>query len=140
MYENSIRTPSIKVTPELVRTLIDRGGYTNLLFNPTAEQRADGTEAPLPGQGVLLLAGGLVEQSGALEDTIALVELRSVRFLQMVKPGSTLHVELTPGEGKETKSGRVIRDYNWLVLNDTGDRILEAIAVMLMKKERREQG
>ena len=54
-------SPALEVTEDLIATLVDRAGYTHPLFHPPPG--AGGP--PLPGQGVLLLMGGLVEQSGA---------------------------------------------------------------------------
>ncbi|GGM46107.1 MaoC family dehydratase [Dactylosporangium sucinum] len=127
-------SPTVVVTAELIEGLVASGGYTHPLFNPTPAQRSSGVAAPLPGQGVLLLAGGLAEQSGALDDAIALVELKSVTFLRMVRAGQVLSLELTPGVERATKSGKVIREYRWLVREHGGDPVMEATAVMLMNQ------
>ncbi|WP_190814465.1 hotdog family protein [Saccharopolyspora pogona] len=81
-----------------------------------------------------MLAGGLAEQSGALDDAIALVELKSVTFLRMVRAGQVLSLELTPEVERATKSGKVIREYRWLVREHGGDPVMEATAVMLMNQ------
>ncbi len=125
-------TPTVEVTQPLIDGLVGLGGYTHPLFNPGAAELAEGVRAPMPGQGVLLLMGGLVEQSGLLDRAIALLELREVRFLKMLKAGTTLHVELTPGTSEKTSSGKVIRSYRWAAVDAAGDRILEAEARMLM--------
>jgi acyl dehydratase len=127
-----VRTASIEITPELIETIISTGGYTHPLFNPTAAQLAAGTTAPLPGQGVLLLMGGLLEQSGALDRAIAMVELKNVRFLQMVTAGSSLSVELEPAESRVTSAGKIIQEYRWTVLDGHDEPVAEARAVMLM--------
>ncbi len=58
-----IETGTVEVTAETISTLVDTGGYTHPLFQRTDAGR------PLPGQGLFLLMGGLVEQSGALDRT-----------------------------------------------------------------------
>ncbi|CND51758.1 Uncharacterised protein [Mycobacterium tuberculosis] len=126
-------TPAIEVTQPLIDGLVGLGGYTHPLFNPGAPERAAGARAPMPGQGVLLLMGGLVEQSGLLDRAIALLELREVRFLKMLEAGTTLHVELTAGKTEKTSSGKLIQHYDWTAVDAEGARILEAKALMLMQ-------
>ncbi|MEU5988676.1 hypothetical protein ABZ806_06840 [Spirillospora sp. NPDC047418] len=122
-------TPAVDITQPLIDGLVALGGYTHPLFNPGAEDAA----APMPGQGVLLLMGGLVEQSGLLDQAIALLELREVRFLKMLKAGTTLHVDLTPGETEQTSSGKLLQHYTWTAINAEGAQILEAKALMLIR-------
>jgi hypothetical protein len=122
-------TPAVDITQPLIDGLVALGGYTHPLFNPGAEDAA----APMPGQGVLLLMGGLVEQSGLLDRAIALLELREVRFLKMLEAGTTLHVELTAGKTERTSSGKLIQHYDWTAVDAEGARILEAKALMLMQ-------
>ncbi len=125
-------TPPVEVTREFIDMIVERAGFVHPLFNPTAEQRTSGQFAPLPGQGVLVLAGGLAEQSGVLDHAIAMVEMRSVRFLKMATAGSSLRLELTPTAEHNTKSGKIVRDYNWIVRDADGDVVVEATIVMLM--------
>ena len=133
MTSPTVTSPTVEVTADLVASLVERGGYTHPLFRPTPAQQASGRSAPLPGQAVLLLAGGLVEQSGALDDAIALVELRSVRFLRMVSAGDVLRVVLAPGRGEPTRSGKLLREDSWTVVDASGEHVLEASAVMLVR-------
>ncbi|GAA1793926.1 hypothetical protein [Actinomadura chokoriensis] len=121
---SALTTPAIEITQPLIDSLIALGGYTHPLFTP-------GTGAPMPGQAVLLLMGGLVEQSGLLDHAIALLELREVRFLQMLKADTTLHVELTPGKTDQTSTGKQIQHYTWTAINAAGTKILKAQALML---------
>lgn len=129
---DTVRTASVEVTPELIETIVSTGGYTHPLFNPTPVQQAEGSTAPLPGQGILLLMGGLLEQSGALDHAIAMVELKSVKFLQMVKAGTSLSVDLVPTESHLTSSGKLIQNYRWTALDGNDVPVAEAHAVMLM--------
>jgi hypothetical protein len=134
--ETGLSTPTVEVTPDLVADLVRRGGYTHPLFNPTG----DDTVVPLPGQGVLLLMGGLVEQSGLLDDAIALVELRSVRFLTMVASGTTLGVRIAEVERRTTPSGKTLQVFRWTAVDDKGVAVAEAEAVMLMSRPAQEVG
>ncbi|WP_141578361.1 hypothetical protein [Actinomadura sp. WMMA1423] len=131
----TFRTPPVEVTQPLIDGLVGLGGFTHPLFNPDPRQRAEGVRAPMPGQGVLLLVGGLVEQSGLLDHAIALVGLREVRFLKMLKAGTTLHVELTPGTSAVTSSGKVVQHYRWAAVDAEGALILEAEALMLVRPQ-----
>lgn len=137
--DGTVLTPTVDVTEDLVATLVKRGGYTHPLFHPSPAEQAEGGSPPLPGQAVLLLAGGLLEQSGALDRAVALVELREVRFLRMVRAGDVIHVVLVPGDRRATRSGRLLRDDCWTVLAAGGQPVLRATAVMLMEHEPEEQ-
>lgn len=139
MSGSYVETPAVEVTDDLIRTIVTSGGYTHPLFNPTPEQRAEGVTAPLPGQGVLLLAGGLVEQSGLLDSAVALLELRSVAFRSMVRAGMRLRVRLTPGPVRTTRSGKTIQEFTWQVVDDAGTTVVEATAVMLMTEPVKER-
>lgn len=132
MSETWAESPELVVTEDLVTTLIERAGYTHPLFNPSEQARAEQGGPPLPGQGVLLLMGGLVEQSGLLDHAIALVELRRVRFHQLLKAGSTLKVRIEPTDARTTSSGKVVQDFRWTGVDAAGRTIAEVEAVMLM--------
>lgn len=123
------------VDQELIDTLVRVGGYTHPLFDPTADQRAQGATAPLMGQGVLLLAGGLAERSGALDDVIALIGFAEVRFHRMVRAGGSLRLVLDLGATTTTSSGRRRTEYRWTVEDDEANLVLEATALMLRRPE-----
>lgn len=129
-------TPQVVVDADLIDTLISRGGYTHPLFQRAPGGAADGP--PLPGQAVLLLLGGLVEQSGLLDDAIALLELRRVRFHQMVKAGATLRVRIERVAERITSSGRYVVDFRWTGIDGDGSPVAEVEAVMLMNAAGRE--
>ena len=133
-----VSTPTVEVTDDLVADLIRRGGYTHPLFNPADDDVDAGRRVPLPGQGVLLIMGGLVEQSGLLDDAIALVELRSVRFLAMVTSGTTLGVRIEELECSTTCSGKSLCVFRWTAVDDKGVPVAEAEAVMLMNRPEQE--
>lgn len=124
-------SPARAVTAELVETLVALGGYTHPLFHPSATERAAGVAAPLMGQGLLLLAGGLAEQSGALDHAIAMVGMEDVTFHSMVVPGTTIRLELDRRSCRTVSSGRCIEHYAWRLLDSADRLVLEATAVLL---------
>ena len=123
------------VDQELIDTLVRIGGYTHPLFDPTPDQRAQGAAAPLMGQGVLLLAGGLAERSGALDDVIALIGFTDVRFHRMVQAGRSLRLVMSLGATTTTSSGKRRSEYRWTVEDDEANLVLEATALMLRRAE-----
>ncbi|MGW0505813.1 hypothetical protein [Micromonospora sp. NPDC003241] len=127
--------PQVVVDADLVDTLIGRGGYTHPLF-----QRVDGDAdgPPLPGQAVVLLLGGLVEQSGLLDDAIALLELRRARFHRMVKAGTTLRVRIERVASRVTSRGTYVVDFRWTGIDADDEPVAEVEAVMLMNGAGRE--
>jgi acyl dehydratase len=121
-------SPALEVTDDLVATLVDRAGYTHPLFHPPPGSGGP----PLPGQGVLLLMGGLVEQSGALDDAVALLELRRARFHTPLRAGTTLRVRIEPAGSRTTSRGKVVQDFRWTGVDAAGATVAEVEAVMLM--------
>lgn len=129
MSDRSSDQPTVEVTPELIDAVVTLAGYTHPLF---ADRTTGGTgDRPLPGQGVLLLMGGLVEQSGLLDDAVALLEMREVRFHRMVTAGSRLRVEIERGAQRTTPGGRLLVDYTWTAV-DGDEPVATADVVMLM--------
>lgn len=122
-----------RVDQELIDALVRLGGYTHPLFHPTTEQRSRGASAPLMGQGVLLLAGGLAEQSGALDDAIALIGLADVRFHTMVRAGRSVRLVIDEGATTRTSSGKRRSEYHWAVEDDEANLVLQATAIMLRR-------
>jgi hypothetical protein len=129
MSGHSSDQPSVLITDELISTLVATGGYTHPLFNPNG---LDGAARPLPGQAVLLLMGGLVEQSGLLDRAIALLELKRVRFEKMVHAGSRLGVEIIEGERSQTSSGKTLQEFTWIAHDQSGQHCARAEVLMLM--------
>ena len=126
-----VTTEWVTVDQDRIDAMVGLGGYTHPLFHPTPEQRARGASAPLMGQGVLLLAGGLAERSGALDDVIALLGFVDVRFHTMVRAGSALRLVLELGTTTTTSGGKRRSEYRWTVENDQDELVLEATVLML---------
>ena len=118
-----VRSPAVPVTEEMVATLVRTGGYTHPLFV--------GADAPLMGQGVLLLAGGLAEQSGVLDHAIALVGLEDVRFRAMARAGASVSLVLELLDSTPTSHGRHLERYSWTVVDQSETVLLEAVVLML---------
>lgn len=125
----SIRTPSVRVTVELAATLVRAGGYTHPLFHPE-----DPLHRPLPGQAVLLLMGGLVEQSGALDHAVALLEVRRARFGAMVRSGSQVVVEVAEGGSEPVTRGRARQTVTWTAYDGRGIEVASADVLMLVRE------
>lgn len=122
-----VTTDWAAVDQGLIEALVRVGGYTHPLFQ--------GATAPLMGQGVLLLAGGLAERSGALDDVIALIGLTDVRFHRMVHAGRSVRLVMDLGETTTTSSGKRRSEYRWTVEDDEANLVLEATALMLRRPE-----
>ncbi len=125
-------TPSVEVTESMRAAMIGLGGYTHPLFTQPARVALPGG-SPLPGQAVLLLMGGLVEQSERLEDAVALLGLQDVRFRQPAVPGTVVTVRVEVVGHAPTKSGRRVREMRWQAVDEAGTVLVEATAQMLVE-------
>lgn len=125
---DSFTTPSVSVTPAVAQSLIDTAGYTHPLFtDPAFAAASPFGKRPLPGQAVLLLMGGLVEQSGRFDDTvIALLGFDGVAFRAPAFEGDHLTVTVTV----TAKEDRGVLVMNWNAHNATGDLLVESVARM----------
>ena len=122
----SLHSPWRELTLHDLKALVDIGGYVHPLFvNP------DET-TPFPGQALLLISGGLVEQTDGLPDSIiALVELTEVRFLSMVTPTTKVRVRLDLHPVRHTsRPDRILHPMTWTLVSP-GDEHLRAEIVML---------
>jgi acyl dehydratase len=126
----TVETARLLVTEAHVAELVDRGGYTHPLFDVATH----GAATPLPGQAVLLLAGGLVEQSGVLDGAVALLELKSVSFSAMVRAGEEIRVRVTPGPWRTSSSGKVLQEFTWRVISSADATVLTAGVLMMVKR------
>lgn len=124
-------TPSLEVTESLRASLVAIGGYTHPLFTQPDELALPGGK-PLPGQAVLLLMGGLVEQAERLDDAVALLGLREVSFRRPSVPGTTLTVRVEVLGHTATRGGRRRREMRWQAVDAKGTVLVEAIALMLV--------
>lgn len=144
-YENfsvgdRFHTPSRTIDDEAVRALITHGGFTHPLFTDPAFAAASAFgRTPLPGQAVLMVMGGLLEQSGRFDDNvIALTGFDTVRFLRPMFAGDTVRTDVEVVGKEDTPSGdRGVLVMAWRCIKGGGEPVAEATARMLFKLERR---
>lgn len=128
------RTDEVAVTGDLVATLLDAAGFVHPLFAASNPSR------PLPGQGVLLLMGGMLERSGALDHAIAMVGLDDVRFRTMVGAGDRIRASLVLRDACATSGGSRIETFGCVVHNQLDQVVLEATLQMLVRPPETEDG
>lgn len=131
----AITTQPIEITEELRSTLVRVGNYTHPLFSDLAVAQASGMSAlPLPGQALLLLAGGAAENSGAIDDAIALVALSETAFFKPAFTGDLVTLELTELDRTLTSKGdKAIANFAWKITNQVGEILATTTAKMLMR-------
>ena len=131
----AITTQPIEITEELRATLVRVGNYTHPLFSDLTVAKASGMPAlPLPGQALLLLAGGAAENSGAIDDAIALLELSQTQFLKPAFAGDLITLELTELDRTLTSKGdKAIVNFAWKITNQLGEILATTTAKMLMR-------
>jgi acyl dehydratase len=131
---DSFETPTRTVDDETVRSLITTGGYTHPLFtDPAFAAASPFGRTPLPGQALLLIMGGLVEQSGRFDETvIALTGFDDVRFVAPAVAGDTLRV-FVEVKAKEPSRSRATLVMRWRCLHERDETVAEATARMLFR-------
>lgn len=134
------RTGQLTLDDGTVKTLIETGGFTHPLFTDADYAKASGWRGtPLPGQAVLMLMGGLVEQTGRFDSTVvALTGFDSVRFLKPVSAGDCVMTEVEIIGKEPTPSGtHGVLVMAWRCVKEGGERVCEATARMLFHKASR---
>ena len=128
-------TSAIEITEELRSTLVRVGNYTHPLFSDLEVAKGSGMPAlPLPGQALLLLAGGAAENSGLIDDAIALVGLSETLFLKPAFAGDYVTLELTELDRTPTSKGdKAIANFSWRITNQSGEILATTTATMLMR-------
>jgi acyl dehydratase len=129
-------TPSVDVDEAMVKELIAAGGYTHPLFtDPAFATASKFGKTPLPGQAILLLLGGLVEQTGRFDGTvIALLGLDAVRFLGPAFAGDTLRGEVEVLAKEPSSNGtKGVLVMAWRCSNGEGKPVVESTARMLFR-------
>jgi len=114
-------SPARTLSEADVATLIAVGGYTHPLFTDPAYAAASPFgRTPVPGEGILHLMGGLVEQTERFDDTvIALVGLDEVRFRAPAFAGDVVRCEIEV-LAKEPKGERGLLTMAWRCVKDGG--------------------
>ena len=128
-------TTAIEITEELRSTLVRVGNYTHPPFSDLEVAKKSGMPAlPLPGQALLLLAGGAAENSGLIDDAIALVGLSETLFLKPAFAGDSVTLELTELDRTTTSKGdKTIANFSWRITNQSGEILATTTAAMLMR-------
>ena len=130
-----INTEPIEITEETRSSLVRIGNYTHPLFSDlTVAKNSNMNSLPLPGQALLLLAGGAVENSGELDDAIALLELVETSFSKPAFTGDSITVEISKIDRKVTSdSEKSIDTFSWAITNQNGDLLAKTVVKMLMR-------
>jgi len=131
---DSFETAARAVTAHDADTMVQVGGYTHPLFaDPAFAAASSFGKRPLPGQALLLLMGGLIEQSGRFDDTvIALLGFDEVNFRAPAFEGSTIRVRVEV-LAKELVGGgkRGILTMAWSAIDQGQTVLVDAIARMM---------
>jgi acyl dehydratase len=134
----SFRTPERKITDDDVDELVGRGGYTHPLFaDPAFARRSPFGRRPLPGQAVLLIMGGLAEQTGTFDESvIALLGFDEVRFVAPAFAGDTIHVDIAVTAKELRADGRRgVLKMLWTARNADDRVLVVASASMLFNRD-----
>jgi acyl dehydratase len=123
----------IAITDELITTLVREGGYPHPLFQE-GWREVGMRGRPMPGQGLLLLAGGALERTGSFDHAIALLGIEEVRFLTPAVAGDQIRLMWRELENLPWKTeGRELLRCEWRVMNQRDEVCLEAVARMLVR-------
>lgn len=130
-----IKTEPVEITEEIRSSLVQIGNYTHPLFSDlTVAKNSNMNSLPLPGQALLLLAGGAVENSGELDNAIALLELVETSFSKPAFAGDSITVEISKLDRKVTSDGeKSVDTFSWTILNQNGDLLAKTTVKMLMR-------
>ena len=130
-----IKTEPVEITEEIRSSLVQIGNYTHPLFSDlTVAKNSNMNSLPLPGQALLLLAGGAVENSGELDNAIALLELVETSFSKPAFTGDSITVEISKIDRKVTSdSEKSIDTFSWAITNQNGDLLAKTVVKMLMR-------
>jgi acyl dehydratase len=129
-------SPTFQLDPGRTREILGWAGYVHPLFTDPGYAATVGfTGGIVPGELVLLLLGGLAEQTNLFDETtIALVEFESVKFKKPAKPGDTLRLEMNVVKKHTSSSGRHgFLTFVWTCLNQSNEVVLEAHPVLAFK-------
>ena len=126
-----------------VETLITVGGYTHPLFTDPAFLAASPFDRrPVPGEGILLIMGGLAEQTERFDETtIALVGMDDVRFIGAAFAGDAIHVQIAVVEKQVVSDGRKgMLTMRWECLDGRDEPLVTATARMLFRVATKDPG
>ncbi len=127
---------AFEIDAQRARDVLGWAGYVHPLFADPAYPATVGLSSGLlPGELVLLLMGGLAEQTGVFDETtIALVEFESVKFKKPAVGGSTVRLNMEVLKKHASSSGRRgFLTFRWICLDRADEVLLEADAVLAFK-------
>lgn len=116
--------------------LVRLGGYTHPLFtDPAFAATTPIGRPPVPGEALLLVMGGLMEQTERFDDTtIALVGFDAVRFAAPAFAGDEVRVDAEVLAKEPSPSGsRGTLVMAWRCYNGMGDLLVDSTARMLFR-------
>jgi acyl dehydratase len=127
---------TFRLDADRARDVLAWSGYVHPLFtDPTYAAKVGLAGGIVPGELVLLVLGGLAEQTGVFDETtIALVEFESVKFKKPATSGSTLRLNMELLKKHASSSGRRgFLTFRWTCLDQADEVLLEADAVLAFK-------
>lgn len=132
-------SPSRGIDDSTVETLVHAGGYVHPLFADPGFARASAFgRSPLPGAALLLIMGGLAEQTNRFDESvIALLGFDDVRFLAPAFGGDTLRLEVEVVAKDEPKPERGLLVMAWRCRNAEDVVVAQATARMLFRVDPR---
>jgi acyl dehydratase len=132
------RAAEVTVTADLATAAMQLGGYTHPLFTDPAYVRESSPfpSPPVAGELVLLLCGGLAEQSEVHDEhTVALLGFDDVRFPAPAFHGDALTLEMEVVElVPSAAGGRGVAAFRWTCAKQDGQVVAVATARFLIRQ------
>jgi acyl dehydratase len=132
--------PRRTVTEALATTVTALAGYTHPLFTDAAyvREHTPFPSPPVAGGLVLLLCGGLAEQTEVFDEhTVALLGFDDVRFPAPAFHGDTLRLQMEVVELAPSSSGeKGVAAFRWTCTKDDGQIVAVATARLLLRQRR----
>jgi acyl dehydratase len=131
-----ISSPSFRLEAQRAQEVLRWAGYVHPLFtSPDYAETVGLAPGIVPGELVLLLLGGLAEQTGVFDETtIALAEFESVKFKKPARAGDTVRLEMELLKKHTSPSGRRgFLTFRWTCLDQSDELVLETNAVLAFK-------
>ena len=129
-------SPTFQLASDRVTEIIGWAGYVHPLFtDPDYPKRVGFSGRIVPGELVLLVLGGLAEQTGVFDETtLALVELASVEFKKPAITGDSVRLNMEVVKKHASSSGRRgFVTFKWTCLDQADEIVLVAYAVLAFK-------
>ena len=127
VVSQQLTSPCRQLSLQDLRALVQLGGYVHPLFHEPTD------ETPFPGQALLLVCGGLAEQTPGLpENILALTEITSVRFLHMVTPSTSVQLRIDVLEAiPAARSNRVLQPMRWTLTSAETEHLIADVVMLV---------